>query len=139
MPEEHLDLCFGEIMGTNEDQESRKRLAGVLHLYTSHNLLKDHWEDQYSCVNDVADKDGRPIDEIRILTWRLINNLCREEPSVTLTTRDQSNRFDARDNRDKDNAGELPLKICGSTKKVDKEIRRIVSVYAEKPNEGEEE
>ncbi len=53
--------------------------------------------------------------------------------------RSKSNWFDARDNRDKDNAKELSLKICGSTKKVDKEIRCIVGVYAEKPNEGEEE
>jgi len=132
MPEKYTDLYFDKIMDTNEEQEFRKKLVGVFYLYSSRNLLKNYREGLYNCLN-AADKDGRPVDAIRISIWRLINDLYKEEPQVTLTSRDSKvtasiqgiirRRVRSQYNHSVD-FEELQ-------KRVNEEIRRIVKVYDE--------
>ena len=85
MPDKYVRRSFKTIMDPNEDAEFRKRLAGGLHLY-SRNLLMGCREELYNCLNAV-DKDGHPIDEIRILMWRWINENFGELPSIVLSSR----------------------------------------------------
>jgi hypothetical protein len=86
MPEKYIVRFFATIMDTSEGQEYRRNLAGALHLYTgrlNRNLLRDYKKDLYNCLS-VTDREGHPIDEIRILMWRMINELYGEEASITL-------------------------------------------------------
>jgi HEAT repeat protein len=81
MPEKYLDRCFDIIMDKNENLEFRKNIEAILQL----TVLKaiDRRAKLFECLN-VVDKDGRPINKIRIGIWRTINELYGEEAPITL-------------------------------------------------------
>jgi hypothetical protein len=130
MPEKYLDRCFDIIMDKNEDLEFRKNIEGIMTISVLRE--KDRRARIYECLNAV-DKDGRPIDKIRIGMWRNINELYGEEPPVTLTTRHTNVTGTIR--------YKIQLRIMGShllyeeeKKKIEEELERIVSVYDENAN-----
>jgi len=84
-PEEYLDRWFAKIADPNEDRAFRERLSG----FTSslpRQTLGGHREALYTCL-DAADRDGRPIDKIRIDIWCIISEVLREEPTLVLTAK----------------------------------------------------
>ncbi|MBC8469463.1 MAG: hypothetical protein H8D56_08320 [Planctomycetes bacterium] len=131
-PEIYLDRWFEKIMDPNEDMEFRKRIVGIR--YVPYSLLRSRRTQIYKCLN-ASDKDGRPIDEIRVKVWRMINELFNEEATVTLTTRDSgvtgsmrhviNTRIMRKNYR---------LRFAETQKMVEEEIQRIVNVYNESPN-----
>ncbi len=132
MPEKYINPCFDKIMDTNEEQEFRKNLTGVFHLYSSRNILKNYREGLYNCLN-ASDKDGKPIDRIRVLMWELINELYKEEPSVTLTTRDSRVTAPIRSVINlRIMRNNYRLRFPERQKMIEEEIQSIVSVYRRK-------
>lgn len=133
-PEHYVNLWFDKIMDTSEEQEFRRSLVGVLNLYASHTLRRSHRESLYNCLN-AADKDGRPIDMIRVRVWELIYRLYKEEAKVTLTTRDSEVTASMRSVIDlRIRRKNYRLRFAERRKMIEEEIQRIVNVYNESPN-----
>jgi HEAT repeat protein len=140
MPEQYIERCFEIIMDIKEDQKFREDLAGALHLYTEskRNLLRDYKKELYNCLN-VTDREGHPIDNIRILMWEIINELFGEEPSVTLTTRNPNVTGTIRDIIQLRVMRANPHLLYEEEKeKIEEELLRIISVYDISSNEREQ-
>lgn len=137
MPEIYLDHWFEKIMDPNEDLEFRKMIVGI-RFYMSKSHLKDHRAQIYECLN-ANDKEGRPVDKIRIDVWCLINDIYREEPSVTLTTRDSRVTAPIRSVIDlRIMRNNYRLRFKERQKMVEEEIQRIVNVYNGISNGGQD-
>lgn len=84
-PEKYLKSLVERIMDPNENLEFRKSLTGVLNMYTQfeRGFLNDYREQLYKCLN-AADRDGRPVNEIRVRMWELISDRYGDEPEIVL-------------------------------------------------------
>ena len=84
-PETYLNSFVERIIDPNENLEFRKSLTGVLNMYTQfeHGFLSDYRKQLYKCLS-AADKDGKPINEIRVRMWELISDRYGDEPEIVL-------------------------------------------------------
>jgi len=89
MPDKYLGRWFETIMDTNEDPEFRNKLVGMegatfpsISIYI-HDILEAHRDLLYNCLN-ASDKNGRPMEKIRVETWLIINKILHEEPPLEL-------------------------------------------------------
>jgi len=128
-PEKYLDRCFEIIMDPNEDLEFRKSVEGIIP--NSILSLIDKRAKIFECLN-ASDKDGKPINKIRVDMWCLINDLYGEEPSLTLTTRDSRVTEPIRSVIElKMMRKNYRLRFPERQKMVEGEIQRIVNIYSE--------
>lgn len=128
VPDKYLDRWFEILVDPNEHLEFRERLAGM-ESYVPRDLLRDRRKELYNCLS-AADKNGQPIDKIRTRTWCLINNLYKEEPEITLTTKSSRvtsslrHPIETRIRQSNPRIGYNELRT-----KVDEVIEQLVSVY----------
>jgi HEAT repeat protein len=134
--DKYFDFWFEKIMDPNEDLEFRTSTVEV-QMYIPANIIRGYKNRLYDCLN-ASDKDGRPIDRIRVLMWRLIYDLYDEEVPVTLTTRDAGVTAVMRSVIDlMIRTKDYRMRFQERQKQVDQEIQRIVTVYDAKAKEGE--
>ncbi|MBN2132152.1 MAG: HEAT repeat domain-containing protein [Sedimentisphaerales bacterium] len=129
-PETYLDRWFATIADPNEDRAFRERLSG----FTSSLPLQPlggHRDALYTCLH-AADRDGRPVDKIRLDMWCVISNVLREEPTVVLTATStrmrERMRHPIETGMRQDNPRLAPHEL---RTKVDEAIDRLITVYRE--------
>jgi len=129
MPDKYIDRLFEIITDPNEEQYFKQQLTANFYHLISQDQLKKCRKQLYDCLN-ASNRDGRPIDEIRIVAWEQINKVFKEEPSVVLNSRNSGNIISAILKRiGKENKN---LKPPERLKKAEEEMQRIVSVYDDK-------
>lgn len=84
-PETYLGRWFQAVMDVRENTEFRTALAGKEFLIPRE-LLRSEKKRLTECLGATRE-DGRPLDEVRVQFWVIINGLFREEPEITLTSR----------------------------------------------------
>lgn len=129
-PEEYLDPWFTTIADPNEGRAFRERLSGAMSSLPRR-TLEGCRDALYACLYAV-DRDGRPVDKIRVDMWCVISNVFREEPTVVLTA--QSTRMRERMRQPietrmrQENPRQAPRELRA---KVDEAIDRLIIVYRE--------
>lgn len=126
MPDKYIDRFFETIMDPNEELNFRRQLISEFNQSIQQDLLKKYWKQLHDCLN-ASDRNGRPVDEIRIVAWEQINKVFQEEPSVVLNDRNSGTILNAiLDRITKEN---INLSYQEKLKKAEEETQRIVSVY----------
>jgi len=130
MPDKYIDRLFEIITDPNEELRFKQQLTANFYHLIPQDQLKKCRKHFYNCLN-ASDRDGRPIDEIRIVAWEQINKVFKEEPSVILNNRSSAGTIHSiiLERVVKENKN---LKLQERLKKADEEMQRIVIVYNNK-------
>ncbi len=134
MPDKYLGAWFNTIMDPNEDLKFRQMLVSR-EQHIPRALLQGRKEDLYRCLQ-AADRNGRPIDDIRVTIWGIVNSLFHEEPPLVLTSKARSVLGHITGPIERRVMRENPrLSVREQYARVDEEIDKLVTVYARDADE----
>jgi HEAT repeat protein len=136
-PDKYIDSFFETIMDPNEKLDFKRRLASELNQSIPQDQLKKYRKQLFDCLN-ASDRDGRPVDDIRVFAWCQIKKVFNEEPSVVINDKNSAHpiRYEILQRMEKESKN---LNYQQRLKKADEETQRIVSVYDEKQNSEEKD
>ncbi len=137
MPDKYVDRFFEIIMDPNEELDFKRRFISDFNNLIPQDQLKKCRKHFYNCLK-ASDRDGRPIDHIRVFAWCQINKFFNEEPSVILNDRNSAHsiRYEILERIGKENKN---LNYQERLKKSDEETQRIVNVYDDKQKSEEKD
>jgi HEAT repeat protein len=130
MPEKYVGRFFKTIMDPNEELDFKRHLISDFNQSIQQDRLKKYRKQLYDCLN-ASDRNGRPIDNIRVFAWCQINKVFNEEPSIVLNDRSSAGTIHSviLERMVKENKN---LNYQERLKKAEEEIQNIVGVYDNK-------
>ena len=133
-PDEYMETIFQVIQNPTESDKFRHILLQKNARLISPELLKEHKEEVYSCL-DAVQKDGKPYDKVRTEAWNLIYQLFKEMPTVVLSDRlpktTKKMRFGIETFLISHDPNFVHLSVAEMEERIDEEIEKIVQIYNE--------